>query len=430
MHSSRLLLAAAVICAFAVPARGQINPRQAPPSDVQAQANQLLDRERLERDSNAAMVRRDFPALAEAAERLLERTEAESGSDSLQSAQARARYGSALYLNNQPVGAVRSLRRAVSTLESELGIYHPDLVEPLGYLGLSLQQLQRHESAADALVRARHITHRQLGLLNEQQIPLVYSAADSVAAQGELWQAEQLQYAVYRLHEHNFGATSPETVGALNRLALWLTDVQRFQPALSLYRLGLRSLEDAEGNDTPEMVPLMEGMARTFLFQRIYPGRALNLLLRVVELTDERRDHFKAPDRFLARVQLGDALLLFSHERDAMEHYLAAWNVAHGEDGMGDWAHKLFDQRTLVAGPFMEISEPENPSQNWFRFQFDLRADGRPQMVDLVETNARAGLASYSINLFRSVRFRPLIVQGEARPRAGQEILLAFRRGS
>ncbi len=351
----------------------------------------------------------------------------EQGGDSLAVARERSRLGSLLYLNNEAMAATREFRTALPALQRELGLFHPELVEPLGYLGLSQQALGLHDQAADSLTRAQHITHRTLGTLNENQIPLVYSKADSMQAQGEMWEAEQLQYMVYRLHEHNFGPAADETLGALNRLGTWLTRAGRTGPALTLYRLALRDMLDDEGNDTPEMAPLLEGMARTFLFTYGVRGRSLNLLQRVVNLTENFPDDFGPGDRFMANLQLGDTLLLFSLERDALKRYTKAWRIAQESPVLGDWERRQLTDRKLVSGPFQELTEDGANTRTWFRFTFDLRPDGRPGNVKLVGTNALAGVVTQTIARFRAARFRPLIIDGEPQPRAEQEILLAYR---
>ncbi|MEM7708798.1 MAG: tetratricopeptide repeat protein [Pseudomonadota bacterium] len=351
----------------------------------------------------------------------------EHGGDSLAVARERSRLGSLLYLDNQSLAATRQLQTALPALQRKLGLFHPQLVEPLGYLGLSQQALGLNEAAADSLTRAQHITHRSLGTLNENQIPLVYSKADAIQASGDMWQAEQLQYMVYRLHEHNFGPAAAETLGALNRLGTWLTRAGRTRPALTLYRLALRDMLDENGNDTPEMAPLLEGMARTFLFTYGVRGRSLNLLQRVVNLTESFPDNFGPGDRFMANLQLGDTLLLFSLERDALKRYTNAWRIADESPVLGDWERRQFTDRKLVAGPFMELTEDGVKTQTWFRFRFDLRPDGRPGKVKLVDTNALAGVVSQTIARFRAARFRPLIVDGVPQPRTEQEILVAYR---
>ncbi|MFK7956044.1 MAG: tetratricopeptide repeat protein [Lysobacterales bacterium] len=351
-----------------------------------------------------------------------------SGAASVEVARERARLGALHYLNREPLKAVIQLKMAVPPLEQTLGIFNHQLVEPLGYLGLSQQLLEQHEAAADTLTRAQHITHRASGTLNESQIPLVYSKADSLQAQGEWWQAEQLQYTVYRLHKHNFGVDAPETLGAMNQLGTWLTRAGRTKTALSLYRSGLKDLKDAEGNDTPAMAPLMEGMARAFLFSRGIRGRSLNLLLRVQKLTAQHPDHFGPADQLMANLQLADTLMLFSLERDAMPYYLAAWNTIQETAGLSDWEHNQFSQRQLVSGPFEELTEQQASTRKHFQFSFDLRKDGRPSNVKLVSTSASPTLALPTLATFRAVRFRPQFSDGEAIVRPNQKIWLSYRR--
>ncbi len=358
----------------------------------------------------------------------LQRLIATPGTSLVAVARERARLGALHYLNRQPLKAVTQLRMAIPPLEQELGIFSHQLVEPLGYLGLSQQQLEQHEAAADTLTRAQHITHRAFGTLNETQIPLVYSKADSLQAQGEWWQAEQLQRTVYRLHKHNFGIDAPETLGALNQLGTWLTRAGRTNSALSLYRTGLKDLKDSNGNDTPAMAPLLEGMARAFLFSNTARGRSLNLLLRVQKLTLQHPDHFGPADRLMANLQLADSLMLFSLERDAMPHYLEAWNTVQNSTGLSAWERNQFADRRLVSGPFEELSEQQAQTRVHFHFSFDLRKDGRPSNVKLINTTASPTLALPTLATFRAVRFRPKFSQQQAVERPNQEIWVSYRR--
>ncbi len=318
------------------------------------------------------------------------------------------------------------LRSAVAGMERELGIFNLQLAEPLGYLGLSQQALEQHEVADDTLNRAQQITHRARGTLNKLQIPLTYSRSDSLLAMGEWWKAEQLQYTAYDLNRHNFGPKGQQTLGAMNRLGTWLSRSGRTKPALSLYRIGLRDLLDENGEDTPEMAPLLEGMARAFLFTPGVRKRSLNLLQRVKNLTREHPDHFGPADQMVASLQLADALMMFSLEREAMPHYLAAWQSIEENPDFGPWEKNLFAGRHLVPGPLAEISESQAQSQTYYRFRFNLKEDGRPTRVKLIETNSHPTLVLRTMAVFRSLRFRPRFEDGKPVEQFNQDIRVSY----
>ena len=67
---------------------------------------------------------------------------------------------------------------------------------------------------------------------------------------------------------------------------------------------------------------------------------------------------------------------------------------------------------------------------NYFQFAFDLKADGRPSRVRLIATNAPANIVRATTSVFRSVRFRPLMVDGQSRSRDAQTIRVAYASAS
>jgi tetratricopeptide (TPR) repeat protein len=331
-----------------------------------------------------------------------------------ESALEQADRGAQLFLQARYAEAEPVLSEAIVRIESEHGPEHALLVTPLGFLGSCLDQLERDSLALQTLERARRISQAAEGQDNTTQLPLMYVQAGLLAEAGEVEAAETLHRQAFELVRAKYGDNSVDTWLALGRLAEWLSNAREFEQALILYRRSLDQLVALEGGqDTPILLPLLQGMASTYLAEGFVPGRSLPLLERVAALTDAHPDEFDAGPRIEAQLLFGDVLMRFSHERQALTAYAHAWRIAQ-QAGDQVWMDRLAEPRK-VAGRLEPVSEPPD-DQDYFVFQFDLSADGRPSQIRLLKTNAAAAISRWASQRFRDMRFRPAIVEGQAQP--------------
>ena len=325
--------------------------------------------------------------------------------------------GAALYLEGDAAAAVPLLEAGVADIEASRGPDHLDLVTPLGFLGAALHDLQRHEKALQALARARAIAAEHEGPLNRTQLPLIYVEAESLRALGRIDEAESRQREAVDVVRSHHGADSMEAALALGRLAEWLAGQRRHDESLILFSRAIKQAHEAAGgNDSPEMLPLLQGMAVAQLASGNVPERALSLVQRMVEVADAH-EGFDTGTRIEARLLLGDVLMRFSREAQALTVYQQAWTLADAA-GDDDWLQKLAQPRK-AAGRLDPVDQvPERG--RYYRLQYDLLADGRPANARLLETNASPTIADWALQQFREMRFQPAIVAGRAAAQADQ----------
>lgn len=304
--------------------------------------------------------------------------------------------------------AVETLTQSVAILERQHGLFSETLIEPLVMLGLSQRALGQYQASSDSLTRAQHITHRQEGVLNTRQLPMQFFKALNLMATDEVWDAEQVLRTAYRLSVENHGPTHVESIDAAVMYGSWLTMVGRYKPALSMYRAHLLTLNDAYAEVHPSMGPLIHGMAMTYLHQGDAADRGRDLLRQLVELQQAWPDAFSKAERYTAHTQLASLLIKASQEREARRHVEAAWQYASA-----DQREALSTQVHVERGPFKPIDSNLEPDL-YFDFRYRVRADGRPQYVKLLGSNANTRQSSAALKLFRQTRFRPRLHDGKA----------------
>lgn len=315
-------------------------------------------------------------------------------------------HGAALFLDGEPAAALPLLEASVAALEAGAG--NPDdLVTALGFLGAARYRLGDHAEAVALVARARNLARSREGDFNRTQLPLVYVEAESLRALGRLEEAEDRHRLAVELVRRHYGDDSMEAALALGRLGEWHYGLGRHDEALMLFS---RAIEKAEAvGDPAGLLPLLQGMAAAQLAAGRVPERALDLLARVVRLSDQA-DGFDAGTRIAARLLHGDLLMRFSRERDAVAAYREAWEIAH-EAGDRDWLARLGEARS-AAGRLKPVEEIP-ADRDYFVFRYDLSADGRPRRVTLIESNASTMLSDWARQRFREMRFRPPLVDGE-----------------
>lgn len=352
---------------------------------------------------------------------------AATGDETLDAARSLIRLGAKQYHEGLHFYARDNLRRAVRIYEELVGPFDTDLVEPLTYLGLNLQAMGHHEAAADTFTRAQHITHRSAGMLNPDQVPMIYSRIDSLRVLGEFWEVGQLLTSAVKLQKHNYGADDDETVASVNQLGLWLAQRGRYHPALSLYDSTRRQME-AEGKEfSGALLELLKGKAFALLFVPQLERHSLDQLAEAKHLADQHAEKIDPARRLTAALNYADMLMVFEREQEAVKIFRDAWELTQTEPELAGEEAKQFGPLKLVRSPLEIIDPAKPPVDRWVRMQFDLSADGRPRNPRVIESNGSIKFRQGAVAFFRISRFRPTFVDGVAQKRKDQELHLQFR---
>ncbi len=312
------------------------------------------------------------------------------------------------YRDHQYRRCIESLQPLIRTVEKRHGLFSPQLVQPLKLKALAHRALKQYDQSTDVMTRAQHLTHRQQGMMTPDQLPMVFLKGLNLAQMDQWWQAEQVFKTGFRISRDEYGLTDEATVDAARLYGSWLTMAGRYKPALSLYRMQMIELEKQHGGPHPSMGPIMKAKALTYLYERQTPERGLRLLSERVAMMVDFNQAYTAAQHYDALIELAQLQMRFGRERRALRTLESAWQWASEEQ-----RETISEQHEIWRGPFQFISEGGDPSL-WFEFEYELRADGRPQFVRLRHTNARAGQAFAAITLFRQMRMRPRIRDGQA----------------
>ncbi len=348
------------------------------------------------------------------------------GEESLSAASSLIRLGTKQYHEGLHFHARDNLQRGIRIYKQLAGPFHPQLIEPLTYLGLNYQAMGHHEKATDAFTRAQHVTHRTDGMLNADQVPMIYSKVDSFRVLGELWEVDQLLTSAEKLQRHNYGSGASETVASVNSLGLWHAQRSNFQVALSLYESARQRMDTEHPEFTEAKLDLLKGNAQVFLYVPRLQTRALDLLGEAKQLADDHASEISSYRRLVATLNHADMLMMFAREREALKSYEDAWTLLQTEQDLADLEEKHFAELRMVRSPFKELDPNHLPEGPWVHIGFDLKADGRPTRPRVLDSNASIRFRQAIKAYMKTARFRPQFVDGQASERVDQEMYLAF----
>ncbi len=342
----------------------------------------------------------------------------ESANNPYWHAHALADLGAAYFHQAEFSQALDSLRKSEAKLRSLVGPRHKSMDGLYAYLGVTLQQLGLHEEAMDMLSRAQAVTHIEDGASNLRQLKLIYAKAISAEAMQEWFDAEQLYRSAVKVTEDYYQDNYLETLDEKLTLAQWLTSVGRYKPALTEYRQMLEVLADADGQDTPAMLPVMRGMSRAYLLQQEWEvDRGLRLHKRIVELIARYPQSFDTDTQIQVLLDYGDWLMLFNKEDAAADQYALAWELAQTQPEKAELWNEYFSQPQMIyAGAPINMDALGWHKVDEFqfaRFQFNVGAQGVPRRVRILDTNLHRTNRRMAIEIFRDARFRPALRAGK-----------------
>ncbi len=313
--------------------------------------------------------------------------------------------------------AARAFERAVLLTERYEGMFSYSLIDLLGSQSRTLVELGEPETAESALLRAKFITHRRLGINNLEQVPIVRQLSDFYLRSLAGEKAEREQLFLLRLWERNFGET-PELVPGLLEHANYYLDIGDFQSALPVYRRAVDILEEAYGEDDLRLVEPLQGIALVYTKRDQYRGEGERALERCVELYDASGSA-DVLDHAASLVRLGDWHMRSNNSDQAIAAYRRAWELLVEADG-GDAR-----ARALLGEPYrLEYIAPVNVYSGWegrsylsqdrfIEVAFEVTDDGRVEDVTIVGGDATRRTEFDTLRAMRAARYRPAFADGE-----------------
>jgi hypothetical protein len=240
----------------------------------------------------------------------------------------------------------RSMRNAISEIESSHGAYAAGLPEQMLSLGLALQNQERHGEALAVFKRGVHLARINNGLYSAEQIPLLQGEIKSAIALGEYGQVDQLQEYLYRVQQRGLpvGEARANTLiqqatWHFNAYKLGLGDSgpERLLTMWDLYRLAWNDLLSTEEENSPKLLPPLYGLLRTqYLiseYQSASDGSGNNFSSNYGNANANRFYSYRAQS-----YDLGRSVILSIHNIQSANHGNSSEEAAQALVSLGDWA--------------------------------------------------------------------------------------------
>lgn len=308
---------------------------------------------------------------------------------------------------------------AIEMYRAVEGPFTASTITPLVSMGANYHEMGDFFQALGIFQEARTVNRRAFGLLNTDQVDIVYHIAATLASMRRFDEAHLQQQDALRLMERVHGSDSLEILLYIYRYAEWLVSGFQFDPARQQYLRAMELIRAHDGPDSALMVTPLREIGNSYRIQKLGEGRGISSLRRALEVAESQAE----PNNLeLARVlrDIGDWQTAFSRVGPPGEEYVRAWellgNVENGEelrtewfdDGNGDYVLREFpSSRGLV-----DSDEP-GAVEGYVRIVFDVDVDGKSLNVNVLESEPPGFKDTAMLRAISRSRFRPRVVDGE-----------------
>jgi len=299
------------------------------------------------------------------------------------------------------------------------GPFTASTINPLISMGANYHETGDYVQALGIFQEARTVNRRAFGLLNTEQIDIVYHIAATLASMRRFDEAHLHQEDALRLVERVHGEDSLEVLPYIYRYAEWLVSGYQFEGARREYLRAIEIIREHDGLESPLLVTPLREMGNSFRVQKLGEGRGISALRRALEVAEAQAE----PDGLeTARVlrDIGDWYTAFSRVQLSNDEYVRAWEllgtVENGEelrtewfdDGDGDYVFREYPNTRGLAN-----SDDPGAVEGYVRIVFDIDENGRPLNVNVLESEPAGYKDETMVRAVSRSRFRPRVVDGE-----------------
>ena len=362
--------------------------------------------------------------------------------------------------------SIRQYNSTVTDIELDGGAWDGGLVEELASLGRLQQQQGNHVGAIETLDRAIHVNRINSGLYTLEQIPVVEQLIESHMALGNWEQADVYNNYLFHVQQKAYGFDDPRLIPVLDRLATW--NIQAFKIGYGnllgiklrqsqiMFNAAARMVVLHFGKDDERFINYQRNIANSAylvarnpeLMMEIDRPEYRNMQQRLAEkFNDSRRVQpagFRTGERALMEIvmlyqnqggdtyalaeaitHLADWYLIFGRRLGTMENYQLAWDMLQRLESSEELTQRLFGNVTPLPAFASSIETPdafyrnedgsEALSFDYADLTFDVTANGLVRNVKSISEETqdnRMQLGKLRMSV-RSMRFRPLVIDGE-----------------
>lgn len=155
-------------------------------------------------------------------------------------------------------------------VESEYGLYHRFLIEPLVVIGDAHLALEQGVDALKAYERAIEIERTQSGFLSIEQKPIAHKAAEAHLMIGDFRNATRMYEKAYQIARLYYGKENPELLPDTIQLLNWYDDNSLHGHEAVLSREVLELASKIWEQDDEHMLELKRSYAKA-MFESIFP---------------------------------------------------------------------------------------------------------------------------------------------------------------
>ncbi len=338
-----------------------------------------------------------------------------------------------LFGDGQFLKAADAFNQVIALVESRDGMFSDDLIPPLTESAVAYREAGNHEQAVSNLRRAKFITHRESGIMNLEQVPIIDALTETLMGGRDFLEADREQRFAMQVFERRYGEEDAEVVDGIYRLARWYRRTGQYPRARALYRRAIGILEVAFGLDDMSLVTPLRGIAATYQLQGTRRGEGEKSLLRAIELFEKQEDNVDLVEYGENLIALGDWYLLSSKRKRAQEVYARAWRAIVDATG------SLERAEIMLGVPTRLRYVPPHPSQfeniRWTTEEkvdryvdafFTVTAQGTVRDVEVDSTNAPHRVKREVRRAVGSARYRPRLVNGVPAETAGVQLRQVF----
>ena len=322
-------------------------------------------------------------------------------------AQERIRTGTQAYRDGDYLQAERDLRLAVVRLRAADGPQSDTLIDPQALLGLTLQELGKHDEAIEELTRAQHLVHLHGGLLDPAQIDFIRAKLDSLEELEEYWIAEQSFYALVKVHRENYGIADHRTIMATAEFGRWQTEIGLYRSAISFFRESILELEALNGGAHVGMIPYYIGRGQAYLAEYSQRDRGITNIGRAIDVMHEVGHAVPIVEQVSLLMYYGDVLMRFRREKPAVDQYQQAFDIVQANPDFPDrarWLERFHQPRWVSPGAFSVKNDPASDED--IVIEYSINADGRPVNVNVTSPYNRT-VEHVLRRRFEITRFQP-----------------------
>ncbi len=327
------------------------------------------------------------------------------------------------------------IERGMAFLEARTNPFNEILVNGVMAKGICQLQLGMLTDAEDTFRRGQHITHRQRGVYNEEQLPIVsYLTATNLRQRNPLAADQQQQFSL-RVAEQSYGTNAIELLPTLGRLGRYFSARGSTIPlpagqelkaerdlllknAVNIYLRAIEIIEINYGVNDLRLIPALRGLASTYVLQITNRKSAKFALLRSLEIVNSNPNS-DLTDRAQAMVDLGD-LYIITSDKKATETYLSAWTILQETPQTQQLAASLFDSPVRLhpkTSPVLYLDRTPGAAilgdELFVDLQYDVSPEGRARKIEVIGKNVPNEQVRLLRLTLRASKYRPRISNGE-----------------